>query len=289
MKLTTILIFCLATLVVITNIYAQIPNTLSYQGLITDANGKPQPDGNYDLTFKLYDVSTGGSALWVETHTAVPVNGGLFSVILGEVASLTLDFNKQYYLGITIGAGTELVTRMPLTSSAYSLRAKVADSVVASTGVAYVALDDFYLTNTTSNQTVGSVNINAPADGYVIAMASGALRIDHVGAANGGESDVVTLNCSNNEHTAIYNTHGFSSVEVPPDIPTTGVSALEYPFTCQRLLGVNKGLNTIYLLVSQTSGNDPTHTLVRHALITVTYYPNNYTAPVNSQKKTIGE
>jgi hypothetical protein len=66
----------------------QIPQTISYQGVLTDANGKAVPDGDYSLTFKLYDV-TGGVELWSETQS-VEVKKGIFNVILGSVNPLTL-------------------------------------------------------------------------------------------------------------------------------------------------------------------------------------------------------
>jgi hypothetical protein len=108
--------------------YSQMPKTISYQGVLTDTSNNPVPDGNYNLTFKLYDVTTGGTALWSEGQL-VSVNKGIFSVILGSVAPLNLPFNKPYYLGVTVGAGTELSPRMPLTSSGYSFRAAKTDSI----------------------------------------------------------------------------------------------------------------------------------------------------------------
>ena len=35
---------------------AQIPQTISYQGVLIDINGKKIPDGEYAVTFKLYTV-----------------------------------------------------------------------------------------------------------------------------------------------------------------------------------------------------------------------------------------
>ena len=47
---------------------AQIPHTISYQGILTDNQGKPVPDGNASLTFRLYNASEGGDTLWQETQ-----------------------------------------------------------------------------------------------------------------------------------------------------------------------------------------------------------------------------
>lgn len=94
--------------------FAQIPQTMSYQGVLTGA------DGLYSLTFKLYDVPANGDSLWQETQN-VQVTSGLFNVILGSVSPLNLPFDKQYWLGITVGGGLELTPRITLTASPYSL------------------------------------------------------------------------------------------------------------------------------------------------------------------------
>jgi hypothetical protein len=109
-------------------VQAQLPRTLSYQGVLTDADGAAVEDANYDLTFKLYDTATGGTALWTEGQSAATIKG-IFNVILGSVSPLSLPFNKQYWLGVTVGTGSELAPRIQLTSSAYSLRSANADSL----------------------------------------------------------------------------------------------------------------------------------------------------------------
>jgi hypothetical protein len=87
-----------------------------------DNAGALVPDGNYSLTFKLYNVAAGGSALWTETQSPVAVSRGGFSVILGSVVPLSgLAFDVPYWLGITVGAGTEMTPRVALASSPYGL------------------------------------------------------------------------------------------------------------------------------------------------------------------------
>jgi hypothetical protein len=99
---------------------SQIPHTMSYQGILTDAAGRPVPDGTVALTFRLFDVASGGSSLWVETQQ-VTVSKGVFSAVLGTVTPLNLAFDKPYWLGMTVGQGTELVPRTALSASPYSM------------------------------------------------------------------------------------------------------------------------------------------------------------------------
>jgi hypothetical protein len=101
---------------------AEVPSTLSYQGVLTDASGSAVNDGTYTIEFRIYDVASGGSALWTETRS-VDVLKGVFSVILGEVSPILLGFDAQYWLGISVAGEAELTPRMKLASSAYSLNA----------------------------------------------------------------------------------------------------------------------------------------------------------------------
>lgn len=115
---------------------AQVPNKISYQGILTDQNGQIVLNNDYTLTFKLYDTIIGGSALWQELQV-IPVANGIFNAELGRVTPLNLSFNKQYYLGITVGAGNELSPRISLTSNAYSLMSKtVVDGAITSSKLA---------------------------------------------------------------------------------------------------------------------------------------------------------
>jgi hypothetical protein len=103
--------------------FAVVPSTMSYQGVLMDGTGALVPDGDYSLTFRLYTAPSGGAALWSETHDPVTVSRGGFSVILGSVDPLltVVPFDLPYWLGITVGGGTELVPRVQLASSPYSL------------------------------------------------------------------------------------------------------------------------------------------------------------------------
>ena len=129
--------FCslLLFLVLLGNIVSsQIPPTISYQGVLTDAEGNPR-DGTFALAFKLYEAAAGGSPLWEETQQ-VQVKNGLFNVILGKTNPLELPFDTPYWLGITVDSGTELQPRIQLAAVPYSLNARsVADSSVSTTKI----------------------------------------------------------------------------------------------------------------------------------------------------------
>ena len=103
--------------------WGQIPQTVSYQGVLTDVDGVAV-EGTVDLTFRLYDAETGGSPVWSETQKLVTVSDGIFNVILGSVTPLSIPFDKQYWLAVAVGADPELAPRVQLTATPYSLSAR---------------------------------------------------------------------------------------------------------------------------------------------------------------------
>lgn len=80
---------------------------INYQGFLTDVGGSPL-DGQYDITFTLYDAPANGTAAWgPEVHVGVPVIDGLFHVALGTITPLEItDFGAQLYLEVKVGTTT---------------------------------------------------------------------------------------------------------------------------------------------------------------------------------------
>ncbi|MFI5370787.1 MAG: hypothetical protein ACHQ52_04445 [Candidatus Eisenbacteria bacterium] len=137
MKRLALLFSVLASLIALPAL-ATVPSTMSYQGVLTDAGGNLVADGPYNLTFKIYTVPVAGAPIWTEVDPAVSVVKGGFSVVLGNVTSLSsLAFDVKYYLGITVGGGPELSPRVELAASPYgmSLRLPFAGSESSSNPV----------------------------------------------------------------------------------------------------------------------------------------------------------
>ncbi len=113
---------------------AQVPKLIRYQGTLVDANNVPL-EGTYALTFRVYDAASVGSVLWSETQSAVPVSRGVFNVLLGQVTSLTLAFDKDYWLTTQVGTDAEMTPRQRLTSVPYAYRAEVANQLSSGTNI----------------------------------------------------------------------------------------------------------------------------------------------------------
>ncbi len=107
---------------------AQIPREISYQGLIAGVGGQPITDGSHTFEFKLYDSPSAIVPLHAETQI-IHTSGGVFNAMLGTVTPFpsSLDFARQYWLGVSIDGTPELEPRAPLTAVAYALNSATAD------------------------------------------------------------------------------------------------------------------------------------------------------------------
>lgn len=100
-----------------------IPHQINYQGMLTNDEGTPL-NGLYDLTFRIYDVPSGGTALWTGNFNDEEVLDGLFNVILEIPASVFSGAER--YMGITVWPDAELSPRTRLTSVGYAYVAETA-------------------------------------------------------------------------------------------------------------------------------------------------------------------
>lgn len=104
---------------------------MNYQARLLDpSTGDPKPDGSYTMSFSIYNLSSGGAALWTETKY-VEVKGGLFATVLGDVQPLPVSiFNGQnLWLGIKVGADPEASPRQQLLPMPYAIYAENAGAV----------------------------------------------------------------------------------------------------------------------------------------------------------------
>lgn len=93
------------------------------QGTLKNAAGVALPNGAQSITFKLFNVSGGGTALWEET-AAVTISGGIYSHLLGSVQPLDPTiFSQTLYVGRFMN-GKELLPRSALSASPYALYVK---------------------------------------------------------------------------------------------------------------------------------------------------------------------
>ncbi|MCP4634238.1 MAG: hypothetical protein GY855_15035 [candidate division Zixibacteria bacterium] len=104
----------------------EVPNIINFQGYLT--NGSTPLDGSFELTFKIYDVPTGGTELWTETRT-FDVSDGYYSILLGEATPIDISFSGNAWIGVQITGQSEMTPRYQIASMPYAYVAKYADSI----------------------------------------------------------------------------------------------------------------------------------------------------------------
>jgi hypothetical protein len=105
------------------SVFASINQEITYQASLRDSTGHIVANGNYNIRFKLYATSTGGSNLWSEewckgacnggagADNRISVSGGLLSTQLGQITSLSsVDFNQPLWLSVEIGGSAASAT-----------------------------------------------------------------------------------------------------------------------------------------------------------------------------------
>jgi formylglycine-generating enzyme required for sulfatase activity len=184
----------LAALCLLQVALADVPNAISYQGRALTASGAPMGAGTpitRTVTFRIWGSTSNSlfSDLLYSEQQVVTLADGEFSVLIGqgratvgtplgyietakgppELQVNTVFTSASCYLGVTIDDGTaavdnEVSPRQQLASSAYVLRAKVADGLASQAATTAMLAD-------------GAVGTSQVADGAVTLgkLASGAV------------------------------------------------------------------------------------------------------------------
>ena len=115
----------IAVLLMSTLAQAAIPNRISVQGRLTNANDVPVASASYNFEFRVYDDINAGSLVWPIEYQTIPVVSGLFNTYLSP--PLSTPFDKPYFLETWVN-GNKLMPRVNITSSGYAFYANVAGS-----------------------------------------------------------------------------------------------------------------------------------------------------------------
>ena len=238
----TLVLLC-GFLLVAMAVQAQIPRTLSYQGMLADSLGVPRADGWYTFNFSLYDELAGGQPLWSETKD-LEVKAGLFSTVLGEATPFpaSVGFDRQYWLGISVGVSPELSPRMPLSAVGYSMRSLAADTAEYARAATVQAFVDS--ARVAGGVPDGSVTAATIAPGQIVRSING-LHDDMFFSAAGGatittSNDTLIINAGSGGGgtgvQAIQNTNSTLTIANPAG-PTVTVNVRDMGIASRHLAG----------------------------------------------------
>lgn len=143
--------------------------TMPYEGRLTDSSDNPL-SSSIKMTFALYSVEAGGTALWTEQQNNVVVTGGYFNVMLGSVMPIPqslLSTHDDLFLGIAINTDGEVTPRLRLGNVPFAAHAlSIADGSVTTDKIADGAV--------TASKLAASAASGIPAG--TIVMWSGAVK-----------------------------------------------------------------------------------------------------------------
>jgi len=231
---------CFVFFLFISNIVLAVPGMVTYQGKLANPDGAPVDNGTYTIQFSIYDVTSGGTALWSETQSVL-ITDGVYNVTLGSVTPIPTDIldYPALYLGMKVEDDSEMIPRQEITSTFYALRAGTADAITES-GIQTVMISDHAVTSekiapgaVTSNQlgtdAVDSANIVTGAVGSDEiaddAITADDLAFNYAGSTSKG-GPAIDLSCAG----------CISSSEVATPLELTGSIANE---------SIISGLNTL--------------------------------------------
>ena len=164
--------------------HAAVPSSASIHGFLSTTGGGAVADGDYDMKFAIYNVSSGGSPGWSESAKKVAVKGGRFAHTLGSAKPLSAAVLDQFtsgWLGVTVGSDPEL-TRLALNSVPYALLADAAKTLACSGCVKDVAIEAGTISASKVGFTfAGAKTKGGPADMALDLQCSGCVSVSELG------------------------------------------------------------------------------------------------------------
>ena len=134
-KLTTLFLTVLITV----QVWAQVPNTISYQAVIRNSNNELVANSSVGIQISILEGSTAGNEVYSETHSVSTNANGLVSLQIGA-GSTTDDFSSinwgtnSFFIKTEIdvdgGSNYSLTAVSQLLSVPYALHAKTAESLI---------------------------------------------------------------------------------------------------------------------------------------------------------------
>jgi hypothetical protein len=108
-----------------------VPPEMNFQGLLVDSADQPL-EGNQDLTFRIFDQTTGGTLKWGPQTKAVVVYQGQFNTVLGptdEGGRPLIDafMEPSCFLEIQAGSNTPIQPRQQILSAPFALNSTLLD------------------------------------------------------------------------------------------------------------------------------------------------------------------
>jgi hypothetical protein len=125
-----------------------IPAKINYQGRLTDTVTGQAMSGEHDMVFRIFEVATGGTEVWSETVSVEVDSTGVFSVLLGAINPIDLEFEQPVWLEIEV-EGEVLTPRREVASVPFAFFANRTGHAADSDSLAGLDAESYSLTGHT--------------------------------------------------------------------------------------------------------------------------------------------
>ncbi len=221
----------LLTITTGTSLAGAVPNALNYQGQLF-LNGSPTT-GPVTIVFRMFDVPTGGTALWSETDN-VTVNNGLFHSILGDGTAFPTNlFTAQVpWLEMEVN-GNVLASRIQFQSVPYALNAPAAGG------------NELWESDGTNVwRETGKVGVGTSNPGHALDVQSSDANLGRYLKSGGADAGSYVLLTSNNSRGAITLGNPSPWGVEPPDVASLVQTTGGWQWTKQLNIMGQVGIGT---------------------------------------------
>lgn len=102
------------------SVEAVVADLIPIQGRLTDASGAPLPNGDYAITFRLYDQEMVGAGIrFCEDTETVTVTSGLFSALMGNCTAEDIN-GRELWLSVEVENDGEMTPRQRIAPVPYA-------------------------------------------------------------------------------------------------------------------------------------------------------------------------
>ncbi len=232
----SILMITLALLLLSVGAIARVPETMNVQGVLMDDLGNPLPDGDYTVSFMLWDAPTDGSDFWNEDVVVTQANG-YFDVILNYVDPLIFD--KTLWLSMQVAGDSVMEPRIQMASVGSALMAARVDR-----NAAVLSLNGIK----NNVQIEGGTNVT-------VTQADSTITISAAGGTSGDDGDWAIVGDDLHKDTGHVFIGGDAAKLI--DEETQGDEAVKaMPATSKlQVVGVNEGLAAQLVESTTVDGN----------------------------------
>lgn len=178
-----------------------VPTQMNFQGRLTNSAGNVVADGTYNMRFRLYSVSTGGSSVWSEDRLVasaqgVSVTNGLFNVQLGSISAMTASLyaSGELYMEVELPTpGTATTSSPSWTEGAMTPRRQMLSSAYAYNAETLDGLDSAAFAQLSTANTFTNSNIINTSSSTALQVKSGTTNVLSVNSTTSqvsvGQSD----------------------------------------------------------------------------------------------------